>query len=233
LITNNNQKVQGGGFCWRNLFASFVRNEDLEAGARADLFLRVLTEMFLAVFSWINNLNLEGDRLALVYREGLNVAFEGFNCYLFQRHDDQKEFEKNMSALIIWLLVVIIVISKVMKVMMKAGAMAIGVEYYMSREVNSSDCSEGEFYGEVILLRWKKELHFRKSRLVNKKTLISVNQPDEQSTNNSILLSIISRGSSKSNMFYQIDQRHEHIGSEASSSSEDGSLRWQVSRPLG
>jgi hypothetical protein len=57
---------------------------------------------------------------------------------------------------------------------------------------------------------------------INDNLVIIANQLIEQSTNSLILASTISRGASKSNMFYYIDRRQEHIGSEASSSSEDG-----------
>jgi hypothetical protein len=122
----------------------------------------------------------------------------------------------------ICLLVMTIVVLVAMKMMMRAGAMAIGVEYWNWRRACGSDYSSREFLIEILLIKWKKELHFQKGRLINKKSLVSVNQLVEQSTNNSILVFIISRGSSKSNMFYQIDQPQEHIGSEASSSYEDG-----------
>jgi hypothetical protein len=55
----------------------------------------------------------------------------------------------------------------------------------------------------------------------------------EQSTGNSILISIFSCVFSKSNIFYDIEPPQEYTGSEATSSSEDGKLHWQVSRPLG
>jgi hypothetical protein len=74
----------------------------------------------------------------------------------------------------------------------------------------------------MVMIKVKKELLFRKGRLINRKALISINQLVEQSTNILISISIISRGFFKSNMFYHIDQQQEHIGSEASSSSKDG-----------
>jgi hypothetical protein len=67
-----------------------------------------------------------------------------------------------------------------------------------------------------------KELRFPKGRLIDKRNLVSTSQLIEQSTGNSILIPIFSREFSKSNIFYYIDQRQEYIGSEATSSSEDG-----------
>jgi hypothetical protein len=93
---------------------------------------------------------------------------------------------------------------------------------FICRRINGSDCSERDVISENLIIRRKKELRFRKGRLINKKTLISVNQLVEQFTNNSILVSLYSRGFSKSNVFYYIDQRLEHISSEESSSSEYG-----------
>jgi hypothetical protein len=52
--------------------------------------------------------------------------------------------------------------------------------------------------------------------------MINASQLIEQSTDNSILISIFSREFLKSNIFYYIDQRQEYIGSEETSSSEDG-----------
>jgi hypothetical protein len=55
LKTNNNHKVQGEGVCWRITFASFMRRDDLEAGARADCSLRILTKKSWVELSLIIN----------------------------------------------------------------------------------------------------------------------------------------------------------------------------------
>jgi hypothetical protein len=73
------------------------------------------------------------------------------------------------------------------------------------------------------LITQKQELHFRKSRLINHESVYYVNYFSEQvSAYSSFPISSLSRVSPKSNMFYYIDQRQEHVGSEVTFSSEDG-----------
>jgi hypothetical protein len=43
-LTMYDQKVEGEGICWRTLFVSFIRGNDLEAGALTDFILRMLAD---------------------------------------------------------------------------------------------------------------------------------------------------------------------------------------------
>jgi hypothetical protein len=73
------------------------------------------------------------------------------------------------------------------------------------------------------LVTLKQELRFRKDRLINHKYVNYVRHFLEQlSLYFSYSISSLSRVSPKSIKFYDIDQRQEQVGSEATSSSEDG-----------
>jgi hypothetical protein len=85
-------------------------------------------------------------------------------------------------------------------------------------EENSSDCLERETKGIYFIVMRKKELRLRKGRLINRNNITYINQLDEQSTGNIIPFSIIGSKFPRPNMFYNIDQRQEHVGIEASSS---------------
>jgi hypothetical protein len=89
---------------------------------------------------------------------------------------------------------------------------------------NSSDCPlECKLFVDFnFIIMEKKELRFRKGRLVNKRNMIITNQLIEQFANRLISASTTSPGFSQSKIFYYIDQRQEYIVSEASSSSENG-----------
>jgi hypothetical protein len=92
----------------------------------------------------------------------------------------------------------------------------------VSMEERSSDFSEREVQNRKFLVMGKKELQFRKCRLINERSKTHIDQLDGQSTNNAISFSIITGGFPKPIMFYNINPPQEHVGSEASSSSEDG-----------
>jgi hypothetical protein len=61
-------------------------------------------------------------------------------------------------------------ILEAMKRVMKAGAIVIGNLVFISKKVGSRDCSRRDVLMEVLIIRWKKELWFRKSRFIDKKT---------------------------------------------------------------
>jgi hypothetical protein len=108
----------------------------------------------------------------------------------------------------------------------EAGASNIDLRNDVNGAKYCRGCSKEVNLREIVIVGLKKELQIWNSRLINKRNPNITNQLIEQSTSNStsifIFISIFSREFSKSNIFYYIDQWHEYIGSETSSSSEDG-----------
>jgi hypothetical protein len=222
LLTNNNQKARGEGIRWRRIFASFIRKDDLEAGAKTDLSIGIPTKEIQIELSKIINPKLDGKESASDNCGDILCLFERLSHESGSEWSRHNKFEKMRMLMGICLMCLLAVIHKTLKEAMKADLMIIGILILTSEDVCGSDCSGGINLMEELIIRWKKELRFRRSRLTNKKVMINVTQLVEQSTNNLILVSIVNRGFSKSNIFYYIDQLQEHIGSEASSSSEDG-----------
>jgi hypothetical protein len=83
LMKNNNQKVQGEGVHWSNIFASFINENDLEAGAEADLFEKKPVERVQIVLSILINFQLGGERLATSGCEGVLCKMKWYKCYSF------------------------------------------------------------------------------------------------------------------------------------------------------
>jgi hypothetical protein len=139
--TRNNQKVQKGNVCWRNLLVSFVRKEDLETGAKTDFILRVLTDMNLTELSSMFNFELDGVILASIYSEGRNFMIKGASCSFYVKQVNLDNILRILMLICAYLIVVIIKLSEALKKMMRSGAKAIGVEYFVPKNVWSSDCS--------------------------------------------------------------------------------------------
>jgi hypothetical protein len=99
LKTNNNQKVQGEGICWRIIFASFIKKVDLEAGLRADCNLKGLTEEFWVVLSIIISFDSEGVSFVSSYCKKNPQLNETFGYSWFSKKFSGKRFKEEIYML--------------------------------------------------------------------------------------------------------------------------------------
>jgi hypothetical protein len=218
LLINNNQTVQGDGTRCKKLFASFIREEDLEAGVSTDFVLRVLMKGIQVELPKMVSSNLDEENFASDICENVCYLEEKLSYKVVFNWLNPNGFRRLRKVICICLFGVSFIVFETLrrtaKENLRRGEILI--------TVSGDNCSIGNIQMKGFIIMWKKELRFRKGRLINKRNMISINQLVEQSTNNLILVSTTSRRFSKSSMFYYIDQRQEHTVSEVSSSSEDG-----------
>jgi hypothetical protein len=106
LKTNNNQKVQVEGVCWRSNFASFINEDDLETGSEADFFESKLVERFQVVLSSIINYHLGGASLVTSCGEGVLCKTKWYGYY-------QDRLKK--TRILVWLEFAVFVVMVTMK----------------------------------------------------------------------------------------------------------------------
>jgi hypothetical protein len=147
LKTNNNQKFQVEGVRRRNNFASFIKVDDLEAGAEADFLKSKLIERFQVVLSSIINSRLEGANLVSSCCEGVLCETKWWKCY-------QDRFEK--TRILVWLEFTVFVVLMVTEIR-EAGASNVGVEYSDNETKWSSYCSEEVSSERIMIIRREKE----------------------------------------------------------------------------
>jgi hypothetical protein len=218
----NNQKVQYEGVCWSNLFASSVRNEGLEAGAETDCKFRVTRRMRLVMISSVIDPVLDG------------VLVERFYCEKFYPkvsniQDNRRKFVQEEVVKYLWLLTVysillILFLSEAFKKLRRLGARTIGYEFIDLKEDYQFGCSGEEFLFGYSKGNWKKELHYRMSRLINDEFCLEFSLNEEQPKEVSSWFSIFlfpCRSQSKSNNYLK---KHQPVivGQWSPSSSEDG-----------
>jgi hypothetical protein len=176
LRENNNQKVQEEGIRWSNNFVSFIIEDNLEAGARADLFEKKLKEGIQTVLSQIINPQSRDEELAVGRCKDVLWRMKRYKCY-------RERFVK--IRYLIWLKFVVFcmmvmtklkVISEVKMKSYDPGGKADETKCYR-------DCSEENKLKEGVKIEKVKELQIWYSRLINGKNSIIANQLGELSTN--------------------------------------------------
>jgi hypothetical protein len=222
VTTINNQKVQNGEICWRKLFASSIRNGNLEAGAGIDSKCRMSMKMILEVLSTMFSSDLDGVRVNLIYC-GKFYSENLPSCSNQVKLCNRERMLICLKLFYVCLLMLILMISEVLKKLMKLGAKTLGCEFCLSKDFCSDDCSEGE-ENIIFLESWKKELQYEKSRLIDYNIWFEFIRPEEQSCAVPSWFSIFifpSPSLSKSN---NCPKKHPPaiVGQWSPSSSEDG-----------